>query len=70
MFTPDAVQLLKEKAIEQIEPIVHQLAEVAASERTRNQISTLIKREVHNYYENLAFFKKIFVSRDNLAQGS
>ena len=66
VFTPDAVQLLKEKAIEQIEPIVHQLAEVAASERTRNQISTLIKREVHNYYENLAFFKKIFVSRDNL----
>lgn len=66
MFTPDAVQLLKEKAIEQIEPIVHQLAEVAASERTRNQIGSLIKREVHDYYENLAFFKKIFVSRDSL----
>ena len=66
MFTPDAVQLLKEKAIEQIEPIVHQLAEVATSERTRNQIGALIKREVHDYYENLAFFKKIFVSRDNL----
>ena len=66
MFTPDAVQLLKEKAIEQIEPIVHQLAQVAASERTRNQISTLIKREVHDYYENLAFFKRIFVSRENL----
>jgi uncharacterized membrane protein YheB (UPF0754 family) len=66
MFTPDAVQLLKEKAIEQIEPIVHQLAEVATSERTRNQIGSLIKREVHDYYENLAFFKKIFVSRDNL----
>ena len=66
MFTPDAVQLLKEKAIEQIEPIVHQLAQVAASERTRNQITTLIKREVHDYYENLAFFKRIFVSRENL----
>ncbi len=66
MFTPDAVQLLKEKAIGQIEPIVHQLAQVATSERTRNQISSLIKREVHDYYENLAFFKKIFVSRDNL----
>jgi uncharacterized membrane protein YheB (UPF0754 family) len=66
MFTPDAVQLLKEKAIGQIEPIVHQLAEVATSERTRSQIGSLIKREVHNYYENLAFFKKIFVSRDNL----
>ena len=66
MFTPEAVQLLKEKAIEQIEPIVHQLAGVATSERTRNQISSLIKREVHDYYENLAFFKKIFVSRDSL----
>lgn len=66
VFTPDAIQLLKEKAMEQIEPIVHQIAEVATSERTRNQISSLIKREVHNYYENLAFFKRIFVSRENL----
>ena len=66
MFTDDAVELLKEKASEQIEPIVHQLAELATAERTRNQISSLIKREVHNYYENLPFFKKIFVSRENL----
>lgn len=66
MFTPDAFDLLKEKANEQIEPIIHQLAEIAAAERTREQIGALIKREVHNYYENLAFFKKIFVSRDNL----
>ena len=66
MFTPDAVQILKEKAVGQIEPIVHQLAEVATSQRTRNQIGALIKREVHDYYENLAFFKRIFVSRENL----
>ncbi len=66
MFTADAVTLLKEKAVEQIEPIVHQLAEIATAERTRNQISALIKREVTDYYEELAFFKKIFVSRDNL----
>jgi uncharacterized membrane protein YheB (UPF0754 family) len=66
MLTDDAVQILKEKAREQIDPIVHQLAELAAAERTRNQIGALIKREVHAYYENLAFFKKIFVSRDNL----
>ena len=66
MFTPDAVALLKEKANGQIEPIVHQLAEIATAERTRNQISALIKREVHDYYENLAFFKKIFVSRENI----
>ena len=66
MFTPDAVSLLKEKAAEQIAPMAHHLTEIAAAERTRNQIGALIKREVHDYYENLAFFKKIFVSRDNL----
>jgi uncharacterized membrane protein YheB (UPF0754 family) len=66
MFTNDAVALLKEKANGQIEPIVHQLAEIATAERTRNQISALIKREVHDFYENLTFFKKIFVSRENI----
>ena len=66
MFTPDAVALLKEKALEQISPVAHHLTEIAAAERTRNQIAGLIKKEVHDYYENLPFFKKIFVSRDNL----
>jgi uncharacterized membrane protein YheB (UPF0754 family) len=66
MFTPDAVSLLKEKAGEQIAPMVHHLTEIAAAERTRHQIGALIKREVHDYYEALPFFKKIFVSRDNL----
>ena len=66
MFTPDTIQFLKEKSNEQIEPIIHQLAEIATSERTRNQIGAMIKKEVHDFYENLAFFKKIFVSRDNL----
>ena len=66
IFTADAVALLKEKANEQIEPIVHKLTEIATAERTRNQIGALIKREVHNYYEQLPFFKKIFVSRENL----
>ena len=66
LFTSDAVNLLKDRATEQINPIVQQLAEFATADRTRNQISSLIKREVHNYYENLAFFKKIFVSRENL----
>ncbi len=66
MFTPDAVNLVKEKATEQIEPIIHQLSELATAERTRNQIGALIKREVHEYYEGLPFFKKIFVSRENL----
>ncbi|HMJ09175.1 MAG TPA: DUF445 family protein, partial [Pyrinomonadaceae bacterium] len=66
MFTPDAVALLKEKAGEQIAPMAHHLTEIAAAERTRNQIGSLIKRELHDYYEGLPFFKKIFVSRENL----
>jgi uncharacterized membrane protein YheB (UPF0754 family) len=66
MFTEDAILLLKEKVNEQIEPVVHQLAEIATAEKTRNQIGALIKNEVHDYYENLAFFKKVFVSRDSL----
>jgi uncharacterized membrane protein YheB (UPF0754 family) len=66
MFTADAVALLKEKAGEQISPMAHHLTEIAAAERTRNQIGALIKTEVHNYYEALPFFKKIFVSRENL----
>lgn len=66
MFTADAVALLKEKANEQIEPAIHQLADLAATEKTRTQISSLIKHEVHDYYENLSFFKKIFVSRETL----
>jgi uncharacterized membrane protein YheB (UPF0754 family) len=66
MFTGDAVALLKEKANEQIEPAIKQLTELAAAEKTRNQIGALIKHEVHDYYENLSFFKKIFVSREML----
>lgn len=68
LFTDDAVALLKEKANEQVEPAIRQLTELAASERTRNQIGALIKKEVHEYYENLPFYKKIFVSRENLLQ--
>jgi uncharacterized membrane protein YheB (UPF0754 family) len=66
MFTDDAVGLLKEKAAEQIAPMSYHLTEIAAAERTRNQIGALIKREVHDYYEALPFIKKIFVSRDKL----
>ncbi|HEY8563331.1 MAG TPA: DUF445 family protein [Pyrinomonadaceae bacterium] len=66
LFTEDAVALLKEKATEQIQPLVHELTELATAEKTKNQISALIKKEVHAYYENLPFFKKIFVSRENL----
>ena len=66
MFTDEAVALLKEKANEQIAPVAHHLTQVAAEQRTRDQIGTLIKKEIHEFYENLSFFKKIFVSRENL----
>lgn len=66
MFTADAIALLKEKATGQIEPIVHRLSEIITAQRTRNQIGALIKHEVHDYYERLPFFKKMFVSRENL----
>ncbi len=66
LFTDDAIALLKEKANEQVEPAIHQLTQLAAAEKTRNQIGTLIKKEVHEYYENLPFYKKFFVSRENL----
>src|SRR5215212_1427383 len=66
MFTQDAIELLKDKANDQIDPVVHHLTELAAAQKTRNQIGALIKREVHDYYEALPFFKKIFVSRENL----
>lgn len=66
LLTGDAVDLLKQKASEQIAPITHHLSDLAAAERTRDQISALIKREVNDYYENLPFFKKIFVSRETL----
>ena len=62
----EAVSLLKDKAMEQVSPVTHHLTEVAAAPRTREQIGALIKKEVHEYYEGLPFFKKIFVSRENL----
>jgi len=61
MFTDEAVALLKEKANDQIAPVAHHLTEIAAAQKTRDQIGSLIKREVHEYYEGLPFFKKIFV---------
>ena len=66
MFTEEAVALLKEKANDQIAPVAHHLTQVAAEQRTRDQIATLIKKEIHEFYEGLSFFKKIFVSRENL----
>jgi uncharacterized membrane protein YheB (UPF0754 family) len=66
MFTPETVALIKERIDRQIPPIVHQLADIATNKNTRTQIGALIKHEVDDYYQQLSFFKKIFVSRDKI----
>src|SRR6185295_1026632 len=51
---------------QEVPPIVHQLADLATSTSTRQQIGALIKREVDDYYTELSFFKKIFISRETI----
>lgn len=66
MFTPETVAVIKERIDEQVPPIVEHLTELATNKRTRTQIGSLIKREVDDYYQQLSFFKKIFISRDRI----
>ncbi|HKS28457.1 MAG TPA: DUF445 family protein [Pyrinomonadaceae bacterium] len=66
MFTPETVGIIKERVDRQIPPIVQQLTEIATNTRTRSQIGALIKREVDDYYAQLSFFKKIFISRERI----
>jgi len=66
MFTPETVGLIKERIDREVPPIVHQLADLATSASTRQQIGALIKREVDDYYTDLSFFKKIFISRETI----
>lgn len=66
VFTPETVSIVKERIDAQLGPIVSHLADIATNERTRVQIGALIKREVDDYYEQLNFFKKMFVSRDRI----
>jgi uncharacterized membrane protein YheB (UPF0754 family) len=66
MFTPETVGIIKERVDQQIPPIVQQLTEIATNSRTRTQIGALIKREVDDYYAQLSFFKKIFISRERI----
>ena len=66
VFTPDTIQIVKDRIDREVPPIVAQLAEIATNPRTRTQIGALIKREVDDYYGQLSFFKKIFVSRDRI----
>lgn len=66
MFTPETVGLIKERIDREVPPIAHQLADIATSASTRQQIGALIKREVDDYYTELSFFKKIFISRETI----
>jgi uncharacterized membrane protein YheB (UPF0754 family) len=66
MFTPDTVSVIKERIDSQVPPIVQHLTEIATNKGTRKQIGALIKREVDDYYQQLSFFKKIFISRDRI----
>jgi uncharacterized membrane protein YheB (UPF0754 family) len=66
VFTPETVALGKARIDAQLGPIVEQLSDIATNQRTRTQIGALIKREVDDYYAQLNFFKKIFVSRERI----
>ena len=66
MFTPDTVAVIKERVDAQVPPVVRRLTEIATNRKTRTQMGALIKREVDDYYEQLSFFKKIFISRDRI----
>jgi uncharacterized membrane protein YheB (UPF0754 family) len=66
VFTPDSVAIVKERIDAQLAPVVGHLSEIATNRRTRQQIGALIKREVDDYYQQLNFFKKIFVSRERI----
>jgi uncharacterized membrane protein YheB (UPF0754 family) len=66
MFTPETVAVLKERVDSQVPPVVQHLTEIATNKGTRKQIGALIKREVDDYYQQLSFFKKIFISRERI----
>lgn len=66
MFTAETVAVIKDRIDQQVEPIAHHLAELVTSKNTRMQIGGLIKREVDDYYRQLSFFKKIFISRERI----
>ncbi|MDT7543239.1 MAG: hypothetical protein QOE33_3143 [Acidobacteriota bacterium] len=66
VFTPETVAIVMERIDAQLAPIVSHLSEIATNRRTRQQIGALIKREVDDYYQQLNFFKKIFLSRERI----
>ena len=66
MFTPETIALIKDRIAQQVRPIADHLADIVTSPTTRNQIGALIKREVDDYYRDLSFLKKIFISRERI----
>lgn len=66
MFTPDTVAVIKERVDREVPPIVRHLTDIATNKKTRTQIGALIKREVDDYYQQLNFVKKIFISRERI----
>lgn len=68
MFTPESVAVIKERIDQQVGPIAHHLADIVTSKNTRLQIGSLIKHEVDDYYRQLSFLKKIFISRERIYQ--
>lgn len=66
IFTPETVSIVKERIDAQLAPIVGHLSELATNVKTRQRIGALIKREVDDYYAQLNFIKKIFVSRERI----
>src|SRR5256714_5474983 len=66
LFTPETATLIKDRISQQVKPIADHLADIVTSPTTRNQIGGLIKREVDDYYRDLSFLKKIFISRERI----
>ncbi|HEV7642421.1 MAG TPA: DUF445 family protein [Pyrinomonadaceae bacterium] len=66
MVAPEAADFVKERLKGQVQPIVHHLAEIATQENTRERIGSLVKTEINDYYNQLSFFQKFFVSRDKI----
>jgi len=66
MFTAETVAVIKERVDREVPPIVRHLTDIATNKKTRTQIGALIKREVDDYYQQLNFFKKIFISRERI----
>jgi len=66
MVAPEAAAFVKERLKGQVQPIVHHLAEIATQENTRTRIGALVKTEINDYYNQLSFFQKFFVSRDKI----